>query len=182
MCYWVRIIFLLLIRMRLMCYWVRIILFVIDKDASHVLLGTDHPFVKCWITRRSLPEVSNAPVTLAAITRVQNQALEMEDASNQVASTQSGAKVKSLLPEQPKVKPKPIERQARSPKTSTTGNPGPSLEVQLGDGPEEESPGEDEVSATTDEYASVGGDEEEDPSVLVEEVVLIGLEEGQSCD
>ena len=27
-----------------MCYWVRIILFVIDKDVSHVLLGTDHPF------------------------------------------------------------------------------------------------------------------------------------------
>ena len=27
-----------------MCYWVRIILFVIDKNASHVLLGTDHPF------------------------------------------------------------------------------------------------------------------------------------------
>ena len=27
-----------------MCYWVRTILFVIDKDASHVLLGTDHPF------------------------------------------------------------------------------------------------------------------------------------------
>ena len=24
-----------------MCYWVRIILFVIDKDVSHVLLGTD---------------------------------------------------------------------------------------------------------------------------------------------
>ena len=23
-----------------MCYWVRIILFVIDKDVSHVLLGT----------------------------------------------------------------------------------------------------------------------------------------------
>ena len=46
----------------------------------------------------------------------------MEDASNQVASTQSGAKVKSLSPEQPKVKPKPIERQAKSPKTSTTGN------------------------------------------------------------
>ncbi len=54
---------------------------------------------------------------LAAITRAQNLALEMEDASNQVASTQSGAKVK----------PKPIERQAKSPKTSTTGNPGPSL-------------------------------------------------------
>ena len=44
MCYWVRIILLLLIRMCLMCYWVRIILFVIDKDVSHVLLGTDHPF------------------------------------------------------------------------------------------------------------------------------------------
>ena len=28
-----------------MCYWVRIILFVIDKDVSHVLLGTHHPFV-----------------------------------------------------------------------------------------------------------------------------------------
>ena len=28
-----------------MCYWVRIILFVIDKDVSHVLLGTYHPFV-----------------------------------------------------------------------------------------------------------------------------------------
>ena len=72
--------------------------------------------------------------------------------------------------------PRPIERQARCPKTSTTGNPGPSLRVQLRDGPEEESinnsPGEDEVSATTDEYTSVGGDEEEDPSVLVEEVVL----------
>ena len=31
-----------------MCYWVHvllgIILFVIDKDVSHVLLGTDHPF------------------------------------------------------------------------------------------------------------------------------------------
>ena len=27
-----------------MCYWVRIILFVSDKDESHVLLGTDHPF------------------------------------------------------------------------------------------------------------------------------------------
>ena len=30
-----------------MCYWVLlllIILFVIDKDVSHVLLGTDHPF------------------------------------------------------------------------------------------------------------------------------------------
>ena len=27
-----------------MCYWVRTILFVIDKDMSHVLLGTDHPF------------------------------------------------------------------------------------------------------------------------------------------
>ena len=27
-----------------MCYWVRIILFVIDKDVSHVLLGTHHPF------------------------------------------------------------------------------------------------------------------------------------------
>ena len=75
------------------------LVFVVDKDASHVLLGTDHPFVKCWITRRSLPEVSNAPVPLAAITRAQNQALEMEDASNQVASTQSGAKVKSLSPE-----------------------------------------------------------------------------------
>ena len=61
-----------------------------------------------------------------------------------------------------------------------------SVRPQLGDGREEESinnsPGEDEVSATTDEYASVGGDEEEDPSVLVEEVVLNGLEEGQSCD
>ena len=31
--------------------------------------------------------------------------------------------------------PKPVERQARSPKTSTTGNSGPSLEVQLDDGP-----------------------------------------------
>ena len=28
-----------------MCYWERIILFVIDKDVSHVLLGTDHLFV-----------------------------------------------------------------------------------------------------------------------------------------
>ena len=28
-----------------MCYWVRIILFVNDKDVSHVLLGTHHPFV-----------------------------------------------------------------------------------------------------------------------------------------
>ena len=28
-----------------MCYWVWIILFVIDKDVSHVLLGTHHPFV-----------------------------------------------------------------------------------------------------------------------------------------
>ena len=27
-----------------MCYWVRTILFVIDKDVSRVLLGTDHPF------------------------------------------------------------------------------------------------------------------------------------------
>ena len=27
-----------------MCYWVRIILFVMDKDVSHVLFGTDHPF------------------------------------------------------------------------------------------------------------------------------------------
>ena len=27
-----------------MCYWVQIILFVSDKDVSHVLLGTDHPF------------------------------------------------------------------------------------------------------------------------------------------
>ena len=31
--------------MCLVCYWVRIILFVIDKDVSHVLLGTHHPFV-----------------------------------------------------------------------------------------------------------------------------------------
>ena len=28
-----------------MCYWVRIILFVNDKDVSHVLLSTHHPFV-----------------------------------------------------------------------------------------------------------------------------------------
>ena len=28
-----------------MCYWVRIILFVIDKDVSHVLLGTDPSFL-----------------------------------------------------------------------------------------------------------------------------------------
>ena len=28
-----------------MCYWVRIIRFVMDKDVSHVLLGTHHPFV-----------------------------------------------------------------------------------------------------------------------------------------
>ena len=27
-----------------MCYWVRIIFFVSDKDVSHVLLDTDHPF------------------------------------------------------------------------------------------------------------------------------------------
>ena len=27
-----------------MCNWVWIILFVSDKDVSHVLLGTDHPF------------------------------------------------------------------------------------------------------------------------------------------
>ena len=69
------------------------LVFVIDKDASHVLLGTDNPFVKYWVTRRSLPELSNALVPLAAISRAQNQALEMEDASNQVASTQSGATV-----------------------------------------------------------------------------------------
>ena len=85
------------------------LVFVIGKDVSHVLLGMDHPFVNCWITRRSLPVLSNAPVPLAAITWAQNQALEMEDASSQVASTQSGAKVKSLSPEQPKVKPKPIK-------------------------------------------------------------------------
>ena len=36
--------------------------FVVDKGASHILLGTDHPFVKRWITKRSLPELSNAPV------------------------------------------------------------------------------------------------------------------------
>ena len=74
-----------------------------------MLLGMDHPFVNCWITRRSLPALSNAPVPLAANTWAKKQALEMEDASNQVASPQSGAKVKSLSPEQPKVKPKPIE-------------------------------------------------------------------------
>ena len=28
-----------------MCYWVRIILFVIDKDVSHVLLGTRSSFL-----------------------------------------------------------------------------------------------------------------------------------------
>ena len=129
--------------------------------------------------------MNNTSVSLAAITRAQNQALETEDAANKVASAQSRAKVKSISPEQPKVKPKPIERQARYPKTSTTGNPGPSLEVQLDDGPEEDSitnsPGEEEVTATTDEIeedGSVGGDEEEDPSVLVEEVVLNGLEGG----
>ena len=69
---------------------------LIDKGASHVLLGTDHPFVKGWITRRSLPDLSNAPVPLAAITRAQNQALEKEDAANTLASAQSGAKVKSF--------------------------------------------------------------------------------------
>ena len=60
--------------------------------------------------------------------------------------------------------PKPVERQARSSKTSTTDNSGPSLEVQLDDGPEEESIKilleRKEVSATTDvieEYGSVGG-------------------------
>ena len=58
------------------------LVFVIDKDVSHALLGMDNPFAKCWISRRSLPEVSNSPVPLAAITREQNQALEMEDASN----------------------------------------------------------------------------------------------------
>ena len=49
------------------------LVFVINKGESHVFLGMDHPFVKHWITRRSLPELSNAPVPLAAITRVQNQ-------------------------------------------------------------------------------------------------------------
>ena len=54
MCYWVRTILfvidkdvshvLLGTHHPSMCYWVRTILFVIDKDASHVLLGTDHPF------------------------------------------------------------------------------------------------------------------------------------------
>ena len=28
-----------------MCYWIRIILFVIDKDVSHVLLGTHSSFL-----------------------------------------------------------------------------------------------------------------------------------------
>ena len=119
-----------------------------------MLLDTDHPFIKRWITRRSLPELSNSPVPLAAITRAQKQLLETEDAANKVAGAQSGVKVKSLSPEQPKVMPKPIERQARNPKTSTTGNLSPSLEVQLDDGSEEDSitnsPGEEKVSVTTD--------------------------------
>ena len=73
--------------------------------------------------------------------------------------------------------------------TSTTGNPDLSLEVQLDDGPEEDSiinsPEEEEVCATIDEIeedGSVVGDEKEDPLVLVEEVVLSWFEGGQSCD
>ena len=116
-----------------------ILVFVIDKGVSHVLLGMDHPFVKHWITRRSLLELSNAPVPLAAITRAQNLALEMENIANKSASTPSRAK--SLSPEQPNVKPKPIERQDRSPNTSTTSNPFPIMEVLLEDRPEEDSPG-----------------------------------------
>ena len=48
------------------------LVFIINKGASRVLLGTDHSFVKCWITSRSLLDLSNAPVPLTAITRAQS--------------------------------------------------------------------------------------------------------------
>ena len=48
------------------------LVFIINMGASRVLLGTDHPFVKCWITRRSLLDLSNAPVPLTSITRAQS--------------------------------------------------------------------------------------------------------------
>ena len=108
--------------------------------------------------------------------------METEEVANKLSSAQSRAKVNFLSPEPSNIKPKPLKRQDRSPKTSTTSNPGPSLEVKLDDRAEEDSPGEEEVSVSTDEideFGYVGGDEEEeDPLVLVEEVVLNGLEGG----
>ena len=44
MCYWVRIILFVIDKDVSHVLLGTIILFVIDKDVSHVLLGTDHPF------------------------------------------------------------------------------------------------------------------------------------------
>ena len=60
------------------------LVFVIAKGASHVLLGLDHPFVKYWITRSSLPGMSNARVPLVATTRAQNMDSGMEDTAYKV--------------------------------------------------------------------------------------------------
>ena len=48
--------------------------FVVDVDATYILLGRDHPCVKAWITRKPITEADEVPVPLAAITRAQSQA------------------------------------------------------------------------------------------------------------
>ena len=152
--------------------------FVIAEDAPYILLGRDHPSVRSWICRKAtaMPQADPLPAPLAAITRVQSQALEEGEIANAIADQRDGAEAKPM--ELPKPKRKESERPKPGPVVADTQLP--DLEVELADLPEEASPNTNpprkEVTSTEVSASDEGG---EDDSALEEEGRLSGGLEGE---
>ena len=123
-----------------------------------------------------MPYADPLPTPLAAITRVQSQALEEGEIANAIADQRDGVEVKPM--ELPKPKRKESERLKLGPILADTQLP--DLEVELADLPEEASPStsppEEEVSSAEDSASDEG---EKDDSDLEEEGRLSGGLEGE---
>ena len=135
--------------------------FVVDKDAKYVLLGTDHKAVRSWVLGKG--EQLSQP--LGALTRAQSKVKQKQEMEDNKATVNSGATIKPLDKMSP---PKEAESESVSGSIDS-----PPMEVRTSMSAEEE--GSIEVEKGKDEEAKVL-----EPSDLEEEDSLAGDEGGNN--
>ena len=150
--------------------------FVVDKDAKYVLLGTDHKAVRNWVLGKGL-QLSHP---LGALTSAHSKVKQKQEMEDNKATVNSGATIKPL----DKMSP-PKEAESESVSGSRNRN-SPPMEVGASTSAEEEGgivveKGKDEeaivVEKGKDEEAKVlepSDLEEEDSLAEDEEVIIVG--------
>ena len=132
--------------------------FVVDKTAKYVLLGTDHKAVRNWVLGKG--EQLRHP--LGALTRAQSKVKQKQEMEDNKATVNAGATIKPLDKMSP---PKEAESESVS-----SSRDSPPMEVGASTSAEEE--GGIVVEKGKDEEAKVL-----EPLDLEEEVVLLGMME-----